>query len=146
MKARALAATLAALILAAPVAAHPIEVNVPNSDPDALATYVTEYRAQDEALGLAIGAYFASDAGTIQAAGEELRAGVIYSQEHMASLDVRPCFATLDETVHAAYDGMVRALQPGVSPALAGLEWQHTGAILKLIDPEILAAVQLCGV
>ena len=142
-------AFLVSLLALAPVgaSAHHVEVAPAVSDSDAFGTYLAEYTAQvGGAVDLYIQYSVASDAAEKSDAAKAAQDALLITQEHMAGLDVRECFAPFDEVVTEFLDTLVRSFEEALgNPIIAGALDSYAATLYGTLTDQIPATVLACA-
>lgn len=105
------------VVSASPVVGHHVEVPDSPSDSDALGVFVGELQAQAVMLKETHDRYEAATSGIEKAdIADEMRAGIVATSDHMASLDVRGCFAPIVSAFAVYVGALAEAYSVDVAP------------------------------
>jgi hypothetical protein len=143
---KAAGAALLALALAVPAYAHHVTVPDVASDSEAFAIYVGEHTAQSEGVVPKFMAYRYAKPAEKSDLGKDAQTALVVTIEHMASLEVRECFAPFAELVDEFYGTLVRYFEVvGPNPALAEALFAYAGSLYTALTASIVETVAACA-
>lgn len=142
----ALAASLA-LALSIPAYSHHVEVTPAGSDVEAFAVYLSEWRQdRDAIIDLFFKYRYAPTTSEKSTAGLHAQQALVVTEEHLASLDVRECFASYHELATEFVGALLRYFEVvGPNPALAEALFTYAGSVFGALTPLLEGTLSDCA-
>ncbi len=130
-------------MLAVPVYGHHVEVAKADSDSAAFGTYYAEFNAQVlPAVDLYVQYTYATDAAEKSDLAKQTEDALVITIEHVASLDVRECFADFQAETLAFLNALVESFaetDPAIAQAGVAYADSLFGALVASVGPTVLA-------